>query len=415
MTNDALPSPSAGPRPGARRPRRVCAWLAAGLLVAGAARADAVRVTQVRVWPAPDHTRVVFDLSGPLSPNVFNLDDPARVVIDLDGARLAAPLPGVASPLLADLRAGRTPKGARVVLDLKTRVETHGFLLKPFEQYGYRFVVDVAPAGAAARAQAPLTPPVRPKDLVIAVDAGHGGDDPGAIGYHGTREKDVALAIARELARQINATPGMKAVLIRKGDYYIGLRDRIEKAYRADADAFVSIHADAMRTRSAHGASVYALSERGATREARYLAARENSADYIGGVSLSEKDDLLNKVLVDMSQAGTMSASLDLAHDILASIRHVGPMHMNHVGQAAFMVLRSPSIPSVLVETAFISNPGDERRLRSRAYQRRLAHGILDGLKRAAPLLYARRGTSPPRAKTAREAARVERAHRGDT
>ncbi len=375
------------------------------LMVPLLAHADPVAVRNLRVWQAPDHTRLVFDLSAPLEHRLSTLKDPHRIVIDMDNARLSGTLPAhaTASPVLAGVRTADSDAGLRIVLDLKAEVRPRSFVLKPYGDYGHRLVIDLMDTGPAAEDAARPEPvrrdPQPQRDLVVAIDAGHGGEDPGAIGRkQRTREKDVVLAIARELAKLVAAAPGMKAVLIRDGDYYIGLRERIKKAHRHQADVFISIHADAVPgvSRSARGASVYALSERGATSEAaRVLADKENAADLIGGTS-NDKDDLLLKVLVDMTQTATISDSLDLGADMLTSLKTVGPLHYDTVAQAGFMVLKSPHIPSVLVETAYISNPDEEMKLRDKAYQRRGAEGIFDGLQRAAPRLLARRGAAVP-------------------
>jgi len=296
-------------------------------------------------------------------------------------------------------RSTRTGHACPPCLNLKAEVEPNSFLLKPAGNYGHRLVVDLKDARAAAEEAATpaVLPPRTSRELVVAVDAGHGGEDPGAVGRaHRTREKDVTLAIARELARRISATPGMRAVLIRDGDYYVGLRERIRKAHRHQADVFISIHADALPGRRvARGSSVYALSERGATSEAaRVLADKENAADLIGG-TVNDKDNVLMKVLVDMTQTATIGDSLDLGSDLLTQLRSVGPVHARDVAQANFMVLKSPHIPSVLVETAFISTPDEERKLRSRAWQREMAETLFRGIERAAPRLLARRGEPP--------------------
>lgn len=375
------------------------------LLIPSFAYAEPVTVRNLRQWQAPDHTRLVFDLSAPIEHRLSTLKDPHRIVIDMDNARLSGPLPAhaSASPVLAGVRSADSDNGLRIVLDLKAEARPRSFVLKPYGDYGHRLVIDLMDTGAAAEDDT-RTEPVRrepqpQRDLVVAIDAGHGGEDPGAIGRkQRTREKDVVLAIARELAKLVAAAPGMKAVLIRDGDYYIGLRERIKKAHRHQADVFISIHADAVPgvSRSARGASVYALSERGATSEAaRVLADKENAADLIGGTA-NDKDDLLLKVLVDMTQTATIGDSLDLGSDLLTSLKAVGPLHHDTVAQAGFMVLKSPHIPSVLVETAYISNPEEESKLRDKAYQRRLAEGIFEGLQRAAPRLLARRGTVAP-------------------
>ncbi|MEK7260812.1 MAG: N-acetylmuramoyl-L-alanine amidase, partial [Pseudomonadota bacterium] len=287
----------------------------------------------------------------------------------------------------------------RIVIDLKAEIKPRSFVLKPAGNYGHRLVVDLYDARAPAEddgkdnggkpvadAPRPAPTPAASHITVIAIDAGHGGEDPGALGRrYRTREKDVTLAVARELARLIDQTPGMKAVLIRDGDYYVGLRSRFQKARKHRADVFVSIHADAVPGRQARGSSVYALSERGASSAmARHLADRENAADLIGGVSLGDKDNVLARVLLDMSHSKTIEHSMLLGDDILGELTRVGHVHQRRVQQAGFAVLKSPDIASVLVETAFISNPDEEKKLRTPAFQRSLAQGILAGVKRFA-------------------------------
>ena len=364
------------------------------------ALADAVTVQNLRMWRAPDHTRLVFDLSGPLEHRLFTLADPHRLVIDMDRAKLAGPLAETEAdnPLIGAVRTGK-PEGdtLRIVIDLKAEIKPRSFVLKPAGNYGHRLVVDLYDAKAPAEDEIkdngskpvadvprPTPTPAAPHITVIAIDAGHGGEDPGALGRrYRTREKDVTLAVARELARLIDQTPGMKAVLIRDGDYYVGLRSRFQKARKQRADVFVSIHADAVPGKQARGSSVYALSERGATNAmARHLADRENAADLIGGVSLGDKDNVLARVLLDMSHSKTIEHSMLLGEDILVELTRVGHVHQRRVQQAGFAVLKSPDIASVLVETAFISNPDEEKKLRTPAFQRSLAQGILAGVKR---------------------------------
>jgi N-acetylmuramoyl-L-alanine amidase len=364
--------------------------------------AEPVSVHNLRLWQAPDNTRLVFDLSGPVEHQLQVLDS-EHIVVEMDNARLQdglAPL-DVSHSYISAVRATDTQDGKlRITLDLRRPVRAHSFVLKPYGQYGNRLVVDLydeVVARAAPEPEPRAAPPARqvlpPRDLVVAIDAGHGGEDPGAIGhrYH-TREKDVVLAIARELYKLVAAAPGMKPVMIRDGDYYVGLRERVKKAKDHNADVFISIHADSVAGRRAHGSSVYALSLRGATNEqARVLADKENAADLVGGVGFDEKDDLLLRVLVDMSQTATIGDSLSLGSDVLSSLRGVGSLHYGRVQQAGFMVLKSPRFPSILVETAFISTPDEERKLRNREFQRRMARGIFAGLKRALPRLVARR------------------------
>ena len=359
--------------------------------------AHAVDVRAIRLWAGPDNTRVVVDLSGNAQHSLAVLHNPERVVLDVPGARLAKALRSVpsGSGAVKRVRMSHSPSGnLRVVLDLARPIQAKSFITKPNAHYGYRLVVDLAGAGAGSGASAAagtvarVDKPVKPKhapsdarDLIIAVDAGHGGEDPGAIGKNGTREKDVVLAIARELAAKINAEPGMKAVLTRGGDYFVPLRDRMRRARAQQADLFVSIHADSIRDRSIDGSSVYILSPRGATDEAsRWLAERENASDLIGGVSLDDKDDVLASVLLDLSQSASLNASQVAAERVLHQLTQAGEVRKHEVQQARFVVLKSPDIPSMLVETAYISNPQEELRLRTLTHQARLAAAIHQGV-----------------------------------
>jgi N-acetylmuramoyl-L-alanine amidase len=351
----------------------------------------AKQVQGVRVWPAAEKARVVFDLSGPVQHKVFTLTNPHRVVIDLADTRLAQALPesGFNSELLRGLRGAHKNNGIlRVVLDLKDSARPKSFLLKPYKNYGHRLVIDLTRTESEKPQQNPAKTVAaasleKPREVIIAIDPGHGGEDPGAIGPQGTKEKDVVLAIAQELARLVEREPGMRPVMIRNGDYYVGLRDRITEARQRKADLFISIHANAFTVAKAHGASVYILSEKGASSEAaRYLAKKENEADYVGGVNLEDKDDLLAQVLLDLSQTSTRQESLEVADKILAGLKKVGQIHDQSVQHASFAVLKSPDIPSLLVETAFISNPDEERKLRSKRHQRSLAAAMMDGIRR---------------------------------
>ncbi len=372
--------------------------------IAPAVALGSVSVQNLRLWQAPDNTRLVFDLSGPVEHRLSMSRDPDRIVIEIDGARLKdglAPLDVSRSYISAVRAAENGDARLRITLDLRRPVRPRSFVLKPAGQYGHRLVIDLFDEATVEstpepepRAAPPARPVLKPGDLIVAIDAGHGGEDPGALGRrYRTREKDVVLAIARELYKLVAATPGMKPVMIRDGDYYIGLRERIKKAQRQNADVFISIHADSVAGRQASGSSVYALSLRGASNEqAKVLADKENAADLVGGADFNEKDDLLFKVLVDMTQSATIGDGLSLGADVLASLRPVGPIHYHHVQQAGFVVLKSPKIPSILVETAYISNPAEEAKLRNKVFQRRMAQGIYAGLKRAAPRLLMRRG-----------------------
>ena len=346
----------------------------------------AVDVRDVRLWAGPDNTRVVVDLSGSAQHSLSVLHNPERVVLDVPGARLGkgAHRPPAGAGAVKQVRMSRSSSGnLRVVLDLARPIQAKSFLTRPNAHYGYRLVIDLGVL-APARADKPIKvkhAPADARDLIIAIDAGHGGEDPGAIGKNGTREKDVVLGVARELAVRINAEPGMKAMLTRNGDYFVPLRDRMRRARAQQADLFVSIHADSIRDRSIDGSSVYILSQRGATDEAsRWLAERENASDLIGGVSLDDKDNVLASVLLDLSQSASLNASHVAAERVLHQLTQAGEVRKHEVQQARFMVLKSPDIPSMLVETAYISNPQEEQRLRTSAQQARLAAAIHRGV-----------------------------------
>jgi len=353
--------------------------------------ARAVDVRDVRLWSGPDNTRVVVDLSGTAQHSLLILHNPERVVLDVSGARLAksARTAPAGAGAVKRVRMSHSPSGnLRLVLDLSRPIQAKSFLSAPNSHYGYRLVVDLA--GASHVVDKPINDkPIKAKhapsdarDLIIAIDAGHGGEDPGAIGKNGTREKDVVLAIARELALKINREAGMKAILTRGGDYFVPLRDRMRRARAQQADLFVSIHADSIRDRSIDGSSVYILSQRGATDEAsRWLAERENASDLIGGVSLDDKDNVLASVLLDLSQSASLNASQVAAERVLHQLTQAGEVRKHEVQQARFMVLKSPDIPSMLVETAYISNPQEEQRLRTPAHQARLAAAIHQGVR----------------------------------
>lgn len=387
-----------------------------------------IEISSARIWPAQDYTRLTLESKSPVRYTLFTLQNPERLVIDLEDVELNATLNGLVGkvgdndPYVGSLRIGRFKPGVvRLVLDLKTQVKPQLFNLRPVGNYAHRLVLDVypatppdplmalveqriaasEPASSSSISQTPDAAPViqtessspptvpptypelRNRTLVVALDAGHGGEDPGAIGRNGTREKDVTLSIARKLKLQIDSTPGMRAVLIRDGDYFIPLGNRVEKARRAHADLFVSIHADAFIKPHARGSSVFALSEGGATSaSARWLAKKENEADLIGGVNLAVKDPYLARTLLDLSQTATINDSMKLAKHVLNELGGINTLHRGKVEQAGFAVLKSPDVPSILVETAFISNPTEERRLRDEAYQEKMANAILGGIKR---------------------------------
>ena len=386
---------------------------------------QAADIDNVRLWAAPDHSRLVFDLSAPGEASVFTLDNPDRLVIDLDNSRMQADtsrldLDGSA---ISSLRTGvRDGNGLRVVLDLERKVEPRHFTLPPNDQYGHRLVVDLEYPGESA-VENPIDPieamireqeiaagraslddreapevesdaaaalqqaqPHPRRDIIIAIDPGHGGEDPGAIGPGGTREKDVVMDISRRLQSLVDGTEGFRAVMIRDGDYYVGLRQRTQIAREQKADFFVSIHADAFTSARPQGSSVYALSQRGATSEtAQWLAESENRADLIGGVdgnlSLRDKDEVLRGVLLDLTMTATLNDSLSIGGQVLDQLGQVNRLHKSRVEQAGFRVLTSPDIPSLLIETGFISNPDEERRLNDSGHQRKLAEAIMGGLK----------------------------------
>jgi N-acetylmuramoyl-L-alanine amidase len=386
-----------------------------------------VTVHSTRVWPAQEYTRLTLESAEPVRHTLFTLQNPERLVIDLEDVEIGSALNELAGkigsddPYIQSVRVGRFKPGVvRLVLDLKTEVRPQLFSLKPVAEYGHRLVLDIYPSIAAdplmalalkaekalpeepaasavpapdatrAGAALPAAPPagkpgasLSTRILIVAVDAGHGGEDPGARGRNGTHEKIITLAIARKLKEMLDETPGMRSVLIRDGDYFLPLGDRIEKARKAHADLFISIHADAYIKPHARGSSVFALSERGATSaSARWLAKKENEADLIGGVNLAAHDPYLARTLLDLSQTATISDSLKLAKHMLKELDGVNTLHRGHVEQAGFAVLKSPDIPSVLVETAFISNPEEERKLNDPRFQEKLAEAIFGGIKR---------------------------------
>lgn len=387
---------------------------------------QAAEVKNVRIWLAPDHARLVFDLSGPVEHKIFTLKKPDRIVLDVASSSMSANLSklSLAKSPITQIRKGKNGKQLRVVLDMKRSVRPKSFVLKPNQKYGHRLVVDLYDETAKPKVIKKAV--YRPKstgkvrDIIVSIDAGHGGDDPGAIGAGRVREKDVVLAIAKDLKKLFDSTSGYKAVLTRKSDYYISLRGRTKKARQQNADLFVSIHADAFKDARAKGASVWVLSPRGASGEVgRWLARKENSADLIGGVgsvSLEDKDDVLAGVLLDMSMTASRADSRQVAGNIHKNISKFARMHKPSVEQAGFVVLKSPDIPSLLVETGFISNPGEARKLKTRQYQRKMAQAIHRGITshfaRKPPMM-----TYVAEAQKSRksDAARVYKVVRGDT
>jgi N-acetylmuramoyl-L-alanine amidase len=417
-----------------------CALVTALFLDALLNPAIAQTLVAMRVWPATDYTRVTIETRAPLKHTLQTLQEPDRLVLDVEGIDLPD-LPSdlatrfAGDPLVKGVRTGRFKPGiVRIVLDLNGAVKPQAFALKPVGEYGHRLVLDIYPATpadpianlvreaaspredaaaaaspaassaatpapaappAVARAPEPATPSRATKDdrgtarqpfqrtITVVIDAGHGGEDPGARGPSGSLEKHVTLAIAQRLKAMIDAEPGMRAVLTRDGDYFVPLQARVDKARKVRADLFVSVHADAFVLPHARGSSVFALSERGATSTAaRWLAKRENDADLIGGVNIAVKDRHLAQTLLDLSQTATITDSLKLGRAVLAELGGINRLHKNYVEQAGFAVLKAPDIPSILVETAFISNPDEEKRLRDTAYQDKMARAILVGVKR---------------------------------
>jgi N-acetylmuramoyl-L-alanine amidase len=345
----------------------------------------ATTVENIRAWAENGRTRVVLDLSQPAEHKIFTLRGPERLVVDLKDGRLSdalVRLPGAIGSIRS-IRSGLRANGQlRVVLDLDQAVRSRSFTAGPNQEYGDRLVIDLQPQGSLQAVKTASESYVRGREIVIAIDPGHGGRDPGAVGRGRTREKDVALAIGRMLAAAIDAEPGMKAILVRKGDYFVDHRERTEVARRNKADLFVSIHADSIKDRRAKGASVYVLSLKGASDEAaKRLAQRENAAGLVGGVSLADKDPVLASVLLDLSQNAALSASLDVGSMVIKELGRVGTVHRRKVQQAGLLVLKSPDVPSILVETNFISNPAEEKKLRSTSHQKKLAFAILAGIR----------------------------------
>ena len=378
------------------------------LLVSPAGQA-ATNILAVRIWPARDYTRVTLEYREPIAFTHQIVKNPERLVVDLEGVEFNSvlqSLPGKISetdPYIRLIRAGRNRPGVvRLVIELKAEIQPQVFMLRPVGEYGHRLVLDLYPTVAEdpllallekleaqpekgpAKAPAKETGPQPEitRMVTIVLDPGHGGEDPGAIGRGGSYEKHVTLEVARRLKAKIDAEPNMRSMLTRDGDFFIPLHQRVQKARRVQADLFVSVHADAFIKPTARGSSVFVLSENGASSSAaRWLAQRENAADLIGGVNLDVKDPHLARTLLDLSQTATLNDSLKLGKSVLGELGGVNTLHKGQVEQAGFAVLKAPDIPSILIETAFISNPDEERRLNDEAYQEKMAEAILKGIK----------------------------------
>jgi N-acetylmuramoyl-L-alanine amidase len=411
------------------------------LLVLNSNAYAANNITAARVWPAEEYTRIAFESVAPIKYQLIILKNPDRLVLDIEDVELTSVLQTLSNkilssdPYIKQVRVAKYKPGVvRIAVDLKGEVKSNLFALAPAGDYKNRLVLDIYPmqdelmsmlgkksaednlkpdidttkpvieplppnAGDAEPTE-PVLPPIDNSDkssdkkdeptldkdddrlITIAIDAGHGGEDPGARGANGSREKDITLKIARKLKQKIDAEPNMRGMLTRDGDYFVPLGTRVVKARKFKADLFVSIHADAFTNPAARGSSVFALSEKGATSaSARYLAKKENESDLIGGVSLGGKDPVLVKTLLDLSQTATIHDSLKLGKAVLGHIGEINKLHKNHVEQAGFAVLKSPDIPSILVETAFISNPEEERKLIDDVYQDKLVDSILSGIR----------------------------------
>jgi len=345
-------------------------------------------VRDVRLWTAPDHTRLVFDLSRTMTYKLFRMHNPERIVIDMNKIALKKSLKTklkklvLPDPIIRTVRYGTpTANVLRVVIDMKEKVQPRSFLLKPLKGKPYRLVVDLERPARVKKTLISAANSASKHALLVAVDAGHGGEDPGATGPHKVKEKDVTLAVAKRLAKKINAYPGIRAVLIRKGDYFVPLKKRVMMARNMHADLMISIHADAINVRTVKGASVYTLSERGATqdRAARALAAKENAADEVGGVAFEQVNDpLVSRILGDMFRRDSLNSSQMLAEEVLRHLKHVGPIKYGKPKHARFYVLKAMEIPSVLVEMDYISNPVREKKLRNPRHQDRLATALFD-------------------------------------
>ncbi|MGZ4978778.1 MAG: N-acetylmuramoyl-L-alanine amidase [Methylobacter sp.] len=393
--------------------------------------AEQINVNALRYWNTPDQTQMLFDVTSSPEHRVFLMNNPSRLVIDMRNTNVKRVLsqPAPSHPLFSQVRvAAKNKTDIRIVVDLKKDISSKSMSLRTNSLNGHRLVIELLDKSTDSSVKVEETAEIKPaidktaavkiadskpviekpvkespkttakkaavspiestkgakrdKDIIVAVDAGHGGDDPGAHGQNGTEEKKITLAIAKKLADLINHQPGMKAVLVRKGDYFVDLRKRMQIARAAKADLFISIHADAFQNSTVKGASVFTLSNKGATSEAaRWLADSENASDLVGGVSLNDKEDVLASVLLDLSQTATQDASVNVARKVLRNFEQIGELHYASVQKAGFLVLKSPDVPSILVETAFISNPSEELKLLNSAHQLKIAGAIFNGVR----------------------------------
>ncbi|NGM88593.1 AMIN domain-containing protein [Parapusillimonas sp. SGNA-6] len=439
MADDTCPSLSGISRTGAARRRLIATAGSLFVLPVIPSLTQAATIVAVRTWPADEYTRVTLEMDSELKAQHFTLENPDRLVVDIEGLSMNRTINDLVSkirpndPYISAVRVGQNrPDVVRLVMDLKQPIAPQVFTLKPIGEYKYRLVLDLYPKVAqdpllaimdssdtdplaevledlaqnsgpevpvpsvdgqklppvAKKPKAPVVPPPgtateprQARPILVALDPGHGGEDPGAVGRNGTREKDIVLAIARRLKKLIDAQPNMRAYLTRDNDYFVPLQVRVQKARRVKADLFISIHADAWIKPSARGSSVFALSQNGATSAAaRWMAKRENDADLIGGVNLGSHNKQVAQVLLDLSTAAQINDSIRVGDQVLGEIGKINRLHKKRVERAGFAVLKAPDIPSILVETAFISNPEEERLLRSPAHQDRLARAVLEGV-----------------------------------
>ena len=380
--------------------------------------ARAAQILAVRIWPSEDYTRVTLENDSDLKTTHFLVKNPDRLVVDIEGLELNAALKDLVAkvqgddPYIKQVRVGQNRPGVvRLVFDLKEEVNPQVFTLAPVAGYQHRLIFDLYPVGAqdpiaqliargewhdetkpspnltpAPKRNAPETETDKPqvtRMITIALDPGHGGEDPGAIGHGGNREKDVVLEIAKRIKAKIEDQPNMRVMLTRDADFFVPLPVRVQKARKVQADLFVSIHADGFIEPTARGSSVFALSEKGASSAtARWLANKENAADLIGGVNIKTHDAQLAGVLLDLSTTAQINDSMKLAKDVLGEIGGINKLHKGAVEQAGFAVLKAPDIPSILIETAFISNPEEEEKLTDDTYQDQMAEAVLKGIRK---------------------------------